>query len=145
MCLMLFDGEMPTAQHDKEIVQLTSKHVPDMMELTELVSPGPFGPRTCELGEYIGVFEGERLVSMAGERLWAPPYREISAVCTHPDYQGKGLARRLMEELISRQLKRGEVPTLHVISSNQRAYDLYTRLGYKRYKEYAVRLITRVS
>ena len=63
------------------------------LDLALLTKPGPFGLRTIELGEYFGVFEGDRLVAMAGERMHAPGLREVSGVCTHPDQQGKGLAR----------------------------------------------------
>ena len=65
---------------------------PEMIELTTLTKPGPFGPRTHELGTYIGIRDGARLAAMAGERLKVPGFTEISAVCTHPDFLGKGFA-----------------------------------------------------
>jgi predicted GNAT family acetyltransferase len=66
------------------------------MALAQLTRPGPFGPRTIELGEYFGAVEDGRLVAMAGERMAASGLREISGVCTHPDHQGRGHPNRLM-------------------------------------------------
>ena len=82
---------------------------------------------------------------MAGERMHAGKWREISSVCTHPDYQGKGLARQLTAKLIFRQLSRGETPFLHVMQANTTAHDLYARMGFKRYSERAVRVVERIG
>ena len=90
-----------------------------LLALALLTKPGPFGPRTIELGEYFGYFDdGDRLIAMAGERMAAAGLHEISGVCTHPEHQGRGLARRLMLKLIRRQLLRGETPFLHVMRAN---------------------------
>jgi predicted GNAT family acetyltransferase len=113
--------------------------------LTELTRPGPFGPRTIELGSYFGCFEGNRLVAMAGERMHAGSLREVSGVCTHPDFQGKGLARRLMMKLIRQELLRGETPFLHVMSENLHARALYERMGFRNYRETIVRVISQGS
>ena len=144
MLLMVFEGEPPSPKQDLNIVTLGEKDVPQILALTDLVSPGPFGPRTCEVGEYIGIFDGDKLISIAGERFWAPPFREISAVCTHPDYQRRGLAKSLIIELLNRQSQRREVSTLHVISNNHTALDLYSKLGFTTYKAMSVRLVERL-
>jgi predicted GNAT family acetyltransferase len=68
---------------------------------------------------------------MAGERATAAPFREISGVCTHPDFQGRGLARRLMAKLIARNLARGETPFLHVMCHNEGAHRLYRNMGFR--------------
>jgi predicted GNAT family acetyltransferase len=115
------------------------------LELAVLTNPGPFGLRTLELGDYFGRFEGDRLVAMAGERMWAGPYREISGVCTHPDYQGRGLAKSLMAKLVRRAMLRGEISVLHVMSANELARSFYRRLGFEEYLETVVRVITRIS
>ena len=66
---------------------------------------------------------------MAGERLKIPGYTEVSAVCTHPDHTGQGLARALMTEVMRRILSRGETPFLHVREANVRAIELYRQAG----------------
>jgi predicted GNAT family acetyltransferase len=95
------------------------------------------------MGEYYGILEGERLLAMAGERMHAGEYREISAVCTDPGFQGRGLARRLTEKLIRIQAARGQTPFLHVMSHNDRARAMYERMGFRVHRELAVRVVAR--
>jgi ribosomal protein S18 acetylase RimI-like enzyme len=104
--------------------------VPAMLELTALTKPGPFFPRTYQLGRYIGIRDGDRLAAMAGERMRLDGYTEISAVCVHPDYRGKGYAQTLMKSLMKTIYGRGEVPILHVVEGNLGAIALYERLGF---------------
>jgi predicted GNAT family acetyltransferase len=122
---------------------LTAADVPEMLSLTALTEPGPFGPRTIELGDYLGVFDAGRLIAMAGERAQAGHFREISGVCTHPEAQGRGWAGRLMRQLIARQLARGQTPFLHVMSGNTGARQLYLRMGFQDHCETVVRVIAR--
>lgn len=117
-----------------EITELGIQDSPEMIELTTLTKPGPFGKRTHELGTYLGIRSEGRLVAMAGERLKVPGHTEVSAVCTHPDHTGKGYARVLMTEIMQRILDRGEVPFLHSRADNSRAIDLYKRLGFRERK-----------
>jgi predicted GNAT family acetyltransferase len=122
---------------------LGAEHAAQALQLAELTRPGPFGLRTIELGEYFGYFEDKRLIAMAGERMHADSLREISGVCTHPDYQGRGLARRLMLKLIRREMLRNETPFLHVMSENVGAWQLYERMGFRKYREVVVRVVSR--
>ena len=70
--------------------------------------------------------------------------REISGVCTHPDFQGRGFARRLMSKLIRRQMQRQETPFLHVMRANRTAHGLYERMGFRDYRESVVRVVSRL-
>jgi predicted GNAT family acetyltransferase len=114
-----------------------------MLALVALTQPGPFGERTVELGEYWGVLEDGRLVAMAGERMEAGTLKEISGVCTHPAFQGRGYARRLMHRLIRLQLARGQTPFLHVMKGNDAARALYARMGFRHHGDIAVRVVSR--
>ncbi len=144
MFKMIWEGGLPEDGAAPEARPLGPEHVAQAVALAELTKPGPFGPRTIELGEYFGCFEGDRLIAMAGERLHAGHLREISGVCTHPDFQGRGLAKRLMLKLIHRQLQRGETPCLHVASGNTSAHGLYLRMGFRDHLESVVRIVSRI-
>ena len=139
---MVWDGGLPAADDAAGSVALGAGHAAQAYDLATLTRPGPFGPRTIELGDYLGLFDGERLVAMAGERMHAGTLREISGVCTHPDVQGRGHARRLMTTLIRRQLGRGETPFLHVMRANEGARRLYERMGFRVYRESVVRVVS---
>ena len=117
-----------------EIVELGPQDSPEMIDLTSLTKPGPFGTRTHELGTYLGIRRGGKLVAMAGERLKVPGHTEVSAVCTHPDHTGNGFARVLMMEIMRRIQDRDETPFLHVRADNTRAIDLYKLLGFRERK-----------
>lgn len=139
---MLWDAPMPAADEAPDAVALGPQHAPQAVELATLTRPGPFGPRTLELGEYFGCFDDGRLIAMAGERMHAGTLREVSGVCTHPDHQGRGLARRLMLMLIRREMLRGETPFLHVMHGNTGARGLYARMGFREYSQSVVRVVS---
>lgn len=112
-----------------EIVRLGATDVPAMMALTELTKPGPFARRTHELGTFLGIRAGGELVAMAGERMKPGNFTEMTAVCVHPDHRGRGYAQALLAA-VARQIEaRGEIPFLHVFSSNSSAIALYQRQG----------------
>ena len=112
-----------------EIVRLGVDDVPDMMALTELTKPGPFTPRTHELGTFLGIRVDGELVAMAGERMKPGNYTEMTAVCVHPSHRGRGYAQALLAAVSRQILARGELPMLHVFSSNTSAIALYQRQG----------------
>ena len=127
MELRAFDGQ----PHDgAAIVTLGPQQRDAAMALVELTQPGPFGPRTLEMGHFIGVFEHGRLLAMAGERMRLDTHVELSAICTHPSARGRGLAESLMRRLMHDALQRGQQPFLHVLPSNTGAIALYRRLGF---------------
>ncbi|MGE0201387.1 MAG: GNAT family N-acetyltransferase [Candidatus Melainabacteria bacterium] len=111
---------------------LTLADVPEMLALTQLTEPGPFETDTITLGRYIGLRtqHSGQLAAMAGERLRLPGYREVSAVCTHPDFQGQGLAALLISDVARSILARGETPFLHAWHANTGAIRLYEKLGF---------------
>jgi predicted GNAT family acetyltransferase len=111
--------------------ELNISDVDEMLALVELTKPGPFLKRTPELGSYLGIRQAGKLVAMAGERLKPYGYTEISAVCTHPGYRGRGYASSLVSILIQRITKRNEIPFLHVRTENVDAIRVYEKLGFK--------------
>nr|WP_107474256.1 GNAT family N-acetyltransferase [Streptomyces sp. NRRL S-340] len=123
--------DLPGAGPGTGVVELGAESVPEMLDLVARTGPGPFRPRTHELGTYLGVRVGGALVAMAGERLRPPGWTEISAVCTAPEARGRGHAGRLVGALAARIVARGERPFLHVAETNTTAIALYERLGFK--------------
>ena len=113
-----------------EFRRLGLAEVPAMIALVELTKPGPFGLRTQELGTYLGLFDGPRLIAMAGERMHLDGFTEISAVCVHPDHRGRGHSRTLITALSQAITARGETPFLHVLSENLPAIAVYLDLGF---------------
>lgn len=120
----------PPAIPGPATTELSAMHRDDMLALTALVFPDFFRPRTGEMGRYLGIYDGGRLASMAGERMRLDGYQEISAVCTHPDYLGRGYAQRLISLLCHDAFGRGFVPFLHVFRDNSRAIGVYDKLGF---------------
>lgn len=112
------------------LLPLGAEDVAEMVALVELTRPGPFGPRTHELGGYLGIRVGGQLVAMAGERLRPHGYSEVSAVCTHPDHRGRGYSRALLSAVARGIRDRGELPFLHVVADNTSAIALYEHVGY---------------
>lgn len=110
----------------------------DMMELARATKPGPFGPRTHELGAYIGLRHGGRLVGMAGERFRLPAHTEISAVAVDPSQRGQGHGRTLTTALASAIRAEGKNPLLHVFADNMAALKLYESIGFKTRAELTI-------
>lgn len=113
------------------IIALDARHHDDVLALTARVYPHYFRPRTTELGRYFGIYEQGRLAAMIGERMGMDTCQEISAVCTDPDFAGRGLARRLLAWLSTDNLARGRLPFLHVSHDNVRAKRIYEQAGYR--------------
>lgn len=125
-----------------EHVRLGSSDVPEMLDLTDRTRPGPFGPRTIELGEYIGLRFDGKLVAMAGERMRLGGAVEISAVCVDPEYRGRGYATLLMMRLAQRMQAAGETPFLHVFADNASAIALYEKLGFVKRANFFITVLS---
>ncbi len=113
-----------------DLVVLGDADAPEMLALATLTEPGPFLPRTHTMGRFIGVRIEGRLAAMAGQRLRFPGHVEVSGVCTHPDFRGRGLARRLSAAVTAELQARGEQPFLHAWTTNTAAIALYESLGF---------------
>ncbi|MFF0013854.1 GNAT family N-acetyltransferase [Streptomyces sp. NPDC005374] len=128
--VQLVDDGLATAP-DPEAVRLGPADVPEILDLIARTQPGPFLPRTIEMGTYLGIRREGALVAMAGERLHPPGWTEISAVCTDPAVRGQGLATRLVRAVAHGIRERGETPFLHTGAKNTNAIRLYESLGFR--------------
>ena len=120
------------------MLELGGADVPEMLALVARTRPGPFLTRTVELGTYLGVRDRGELIAMAGERLHPPGFTEISAVCTDPEYRGKGLASGLVRAVVRGIRARGEIPFLHLKTDNDAAHRVYSALGFDTRTELSV-------
>ena len=116
--------------------RLGTADVPAMMELAKLTEPGPFRERTIELGNFYGIFEGERLLAMAGQRMRVPGHVEVSAVCTHPEARGRGFAGVVMRDIA----EEGSTSFLHAFDDNP-AIRLYQKLGFTHRRNFRLAVI----
>jgi ribosomal protein S18 acetylase RimI-like enzyme len=127
---MILDQVSDTKRNDVSLVPLGREHVDQMVQLTALTKPGPFGPGTISFGHYYGIFDRDKLVAMTGQRLHVQECTEVSAVCTDPAYLGKGYASALVVHAVALILQQGKTPFLHVRADNQRAIAMYERIGF---------------
>jgi predicted GNAT family acetyltransferase len=128
---MVCEALKPAPEPDFAVEPLTDADGPEMLALATLTRPGPFFTRTHQLGDFIGVRAGGRLVAMAGERMKPTGFTEVSGVCTHPDHRGRGYAGVLSSLVAQRIAARGETPFLHAFADNAPAIGLYETLGFR--------------
>src|ERR1700731_368322 len=146
-CLqMVLPDDVIVPDTDIEIVKLADTNAGDMVALTTLAFPGFFRQRTCEMGSYYGVRSpsGE-LIAMGGERLKLDGFTEISAVCTHPAFRGRGLAAAIIWQVVGEHREEGVVSWLHVASTNRRAAALYLRMGFKEVRKVILHRVSRAG
>ena len=127
-------ADLPPAP-DLDFVALGQVDVDDMLELVQLTEPGPFMPRTIELGGYLGLRREGRLVAMAGRRFQLPGFVEVSAVCTHPEARRQGLGAALTLAVAHGIRADGDEPFLHVLGGNDAAIALYRAIGFEVRRE----------
>ncbi len=132
-----------TDEREQDVVLLTDADGPEMLALATLTEPGPFLARTHHMGRFLGIRSEGRLVAMAGERMRFPGFTEVSGVCTHPDFRGKGLARRLSAAVVAAIQRRGERAFLHAWATNAAAITLYRGLGFEVRAEVNVAVLAR--
>ena len=131
VCLQMVIKRTPELIRQSEVIQLCDSHQTHLYDLLNLVQPGYFKPKTALMGDYFGIFDGEKLVAVSGERMQMRYYTEVSAVVTHPSYTGKGYASQLVAHGVHHILSQGKIPYLHVVESNTSAIRLYEKLGFE--------------
>jgi ribosomal protein S18 acetylase RimI-like enzyme len=147
-CLqMVLTGELSEPRSGPRLERLTAADADAMVALTDVAFPGFFRSHTHEMGAYFGVWLNDdrntgQLIAMSGERLALEGYAEVSAVCTHPEHRGKGLAAQLVARVARHQREQGAVSFLHVTATNTNAVELYRRLGFVEARRW---ILTRLS
>jgi predicted GNAT family acetyltransferase len=142
---MIATRNVPSEGAREDFLKLTDADAPEMLALARLTEPGPFLARTHRMGAFLGIRIGGRLVAMAGERFRFSGYTEVSGVCTHPEYRGRGLARKLSAAVAAHIESRGEQPFLHAWKTNVAAISLYQSLGFEVRAEVNVAVLERAT
>jgi len=127
---MVAQQPLSAGDDEDDIVPLGDDDAAEMLALAQLTQPGPFLARTHRMGRFTGIRIDGRLAAMAGERFRFPGWTEVSGVCTHPDFRGHGLARRLSRHVAARIAARGDTAFLHAWRDNAAAIRLYEQLGF---------------
>lgn len=138
---MVAERQIAPSKPPFAIAPLSDDDAEEMLALATLTKPGPFFSRTHELGDFVGVREGGALIAMAGERMRAGPFSEVSGVCTLPEYRGQGMAGHLTRHIAGAMQARGETPFLHAWASNTGAIGLYETLGFALRAELTVSVL----
>ena len=144
-CQMVYEQPVSsfTTAVSSSIVPLYIEHVPQMLELTQMTKPGPFLEKTILFGNYFGIFIDGRLAAMTGQRMHPIPFMEVSAVCTHPDFRGRGYGKAIMLHVMKIILDNSFTPFLHVLTSNTTAIQLYESIGFRFRRKLFIDVIQR--
>lgn len=130
---------------DPRIQPLGEADAEEMLELALLTKPGPFTLRAQNLGAFWGIKIDGRLVAMAGQRMRQPGFAELSGLCTHPEFQGRGLGTLLFRYVAGVIAARDETAYLHAFTSNTAAVGLYEHLGFRHRSNMNLRIVTRAA
>jgi len=136
-------ARLAPAQAGTHVQPLGDADAAEMLALAALTEPGPFLPNTHRFGGFVGIRAEGRLAAMAGERLKPDGFTEVSGVCTHPDFRGRGYAALLSGIVANRIAARGETPFLHAYADNDGAIRLYRSLGFVVRSEVSVMVVRR--
>jgi len=115
---------------DDAIVPMRPDDNDEMVALAELTEPGPFRRGTSRLGGFLGIRVDGRIAAMAGQRLSPTGFSEVSAVCTHPEFRGRGYARALVSAVARNIHLEGRVPFLTSFEGNMGAIRIYEQVGF---------------
>jgi len=130
---MICRGEprTPRASGLPPLLPLGPSDYAEMIALATLAEPGPFRQQTATLGGFVGIRIEGRLAAMAGERLQPDGFSEVSAVCTHPDFRGRGYAGALVTAVAEGIRARGRTPFLTALATNTGAISVYRQIGFE--------------
>jgi GNAT superfamily N-acetyltransferase len=139
---LMTDDDVEASALHPSIHPLSQHDIDDMLTLVGRTHPGPFLPATIVLGGYLGIRGDGELLAMAGRRSHPPGWIEISAVCTHPMFQRRGLGRRLVLGVVSQIREEGEGGFLYAARDSP-AENMYLRMGFRRHADLIVTILQR--
>jgi predicted GNAT family acetyltransferase len=124
-----------------EMIPLGPADYPEMLALATLTEPGPFRAETGSLGGFLGIRIKDRLVAMAGRRLAPAGFREVSAVCTHPEFRGRGYALALVAAVSRNIFADGMTPFLTSYEANTGAIRVYAQARFELRRKFELAFV----
>lgn len=124
---------------DEHIRFLDSQDIGTIKELLTVAYPQNwFDERMVLTGKYVGYFDQERLVALAGIHIFSAAYKvaALGNIAVHPDFRGKGLATRVTRYLCHDLQHQVEVIGLNVRAENRAAISCYQKLGFEIVGDY---------
>ncbi|HEY4618921.1 MAG TPA: GNAT family N-acetyltransferase [Flavobacterium sp.] len=138
VCLQMIVRNKIVIPFADEIIKLEESHREALLGLVKIVYPEYFKSKTADLGNYYGIFKGNQLVAITGERMQMNAFTEVSAVITHPEHIGKGYAKQLVAHVANAIFEQNKTPFLHVATANIRAVKLYEKLGFETRRKISI-------
>ncbi len=132
------DGNSRSFEETFQTVRLSPEYIAQITELEKLCFSEPWSEQTFigllsnPLAVYFVTVCGERVVGYAG-MYHILNEGQIMNVATHPDFRRRGIAEKLLGELLEYAKDNGiEEMTLEVRSENAGALSLYGKLGFEK-------------
>lgn len=126
--------------------QLTEKDTEEINILFRESYPGNwFDPRMLLTGQYYGIAENGKLLTIAGIHVYSEQKRvaALGNITTHPDFRGKGLAKAVTAKLCKSLLNKVDSVGLNVKADNKPAISCYEKLGFEITASYNEIMISR--
>jgi len=129
----LADGDGERAGQVREI----PRDDPGIAELMTHSSSAHILSGDPRIVRWLGIVEQGRLVSVAGHMRGPRGTAHIVGVCTHPDARGRGLARRVVSDLVARAREQDCVGVfLEMYTNNDAAVSVYSAVGFREAGRY---------
>ncbi len=118
-----------------QTVRLNESHLPALLKMYRGNHGNAFAPHQLEQGVFYGLFENDKLASVAGTHIVAPQYRiaAVGNIYTRPQHRGKGLAQQVTSAVCANLLAQNLDVVLNVEQGNAPAVHLYKKLGFEIY------------
>jgi ribosomal protein S18 acetylase RimI-like enzyme len=137
--MALTDKTKPEKMETGLAEPLSSDHIDAINTLYRQSYPENwFDPRMLETGQYFGIWEAQRLVSIAGIHVYSPHYRvaALGNITTHGKFRKKGYGRRVTGQLCRSLLSQNIEIGLNVKADNRAAIGCYQTLGFEKNASY---------
>jgi predicted GNAT family acetyltransferase len=137
--MALVDNRLVSVIDCSDVHRLSKKDLTSIQVLYQESYPGNwFDPRMLESSQYFGIWEEERLVSIAGIHVYSPQHlvAALGNITTLPKHRKKGNGKRVTARLCQSLINEGIRIGLNVNTENKAAISCYEKLGFKTVASY---------